>query len=747
MLNFFGFGRTTRIGARRTSKKRAGARPRLEVERLEERQVMSAATLWDIGGGVYDLAQTFQLSSTASAKHTIYLDFDGHTNGDVYGTGWDNIVSPAWDYSANGASFTTTEQQIIQKIWARVAEDYAPFNVNVTTQDPGVEALRKVGTTDDRWGIRVVFTGNDQPAPGSGGVAYITSFNFSTDTPVYVFNVGEKGAAEAATHEAGHSLGLGHDGTATLGYYGGHGSGVTSWGPIMGASYNPNVTQWSKGEYAGANNLEDDLTKITTQNGFGYRSDDYGSTQASAFSLLPQGSSAVSATYGIIERNTDADYFSFWSNAGTIALNVDPTTLGPNLAVRADLYDAAGTLLTTVNPVGALNASVSFTLPTAGQYFLKVIGTGKGDPLTTGFTNYASLGNYRITGTVQAYTGGSTGNVGPVAIADNATTVVNTPVTVNVLANDSDANGDALTITSVSSFVNGSAVISGNSVVFTPNAGFTGTGSFTYSISDGHGGSASATASVTVNPGNTQKSFTNDANVTISSRVASTVTSSINVAGLSGTLQDVDVKVNILHTYVSDLRLTLIAPDGTRIILFNRHGGSGDNLVNTTFDSAASVGIASSAAPFTGSFRPYASLSALNGKSPNGRWKLEVRDNYRLDGGFLDNWTLSVRVGAAGTVSRTESSDRGPDHGNREVTEVAVGNAFQSVGTTALPARVYEFVQTNRPGLETNAPKPPAPGSAANTAHLKAIAQWLASNAPRNGVTFELEGDLPAWNW
>src|SRR5262245_57097662 len=214
----------------KTCTKTGGPRRRtlLHVEQLEARQVMSAATYWQIAGGNYDLSQTFLLHSNPGAKQVVYLDFDGHVNGDVYGSGWDNINSPAWDYSNNGAAFTDTEKQIIQRIWARVTEDYAPFNVNVTTQDPGVEALRKFGTGDDRWGIRVVFTPNDQPAPGSGGVAYIGSFNFSTDTPVYVFNEAEKGAAEAASHEAGHALGLGHDGTGSLGYYGGHGSGITS---------------------------------------------------------------------------------------------------------------------------------------------------------------------------------------------------------------------------------------------------------------------------------------------------------------------------------------------------------------------------------------------------------------------------------------------------------------------------------------------------------------------------------------
>lgn len=703
----------------------------LQVESLEERQVLSAAQMWDIGAGVYDLAQTFQLHSNPTAKHTVFLDFDGYTTGNVTGTSWDNLTSPAWDYSGNGPTFTDAEKQIIQRVWVRVAEDFAPFNIDVTTQDPGAEALRKSGTGDDRWGIRVVITPNDAPAPGSGGVAYIGSFNFSDLTPVYVFNSGEKGIAEAATHEAGHSLGLNHDGTATLGYYGGHGTGVTAWGPIMGAAYNPNVTQWSKGEYSGANNREDDLNIITTQNGFAYRSDDYGSSQASAFTLLPSGDSVVSPLYGIVERNTDSDWFSFYSNAGAISLMVDPLNLGPNLAVKADLYNAGGTLLTSVNTPGALNAVVSITLPSAGQYFLKVSGVGKGDPLTNGFSSYASLGNYRVTGTVQAYTGGGTGNQPPVAIADNATTTANTPVTVNVLANDSDPNGDPLTITGVSNVLNGTAVISGSSVIFTPSSGFTGTGSFTYGISDGKGGTASASASVVVNPGSSARSFTNNTDLIISANYPSTVTSSISVAGLTGAVRDVDVKVNIYHTWDSDLRITLIAPDGTRITLFNRQGGSGDNLLNTTFDDSASASILNGAAPFTGSFRPYSALTGMNGKNPNGVWKLEVRDSYYLDGGYLDNWTLSLTTSAPAAIAKTNAKAQG----------VFVPMTFMNRPSQF---NVFFVDAIQMPGLSKNPSAPPASGW--SSARMQAILNWLANNFVRNDNKLDLDLDFPATN-
>jgi hypothetical protein len=97
--------------------------------------------------------------------------------------------------------------------------------------------------------------------------------------------------------------------------------------------------------------------------------------------------------------------------------------------------------------------------------------------------------------------------VPPDATDDMASTVVDTPVSIHVLANDSDGNNDPITITAVSSPVNGTAVINNNGtpgnpaddrIVYTPNAGFTGTDSFTYTISDGQGGTDTATATVSV---------------------------------------------------------------------------------------------------------------------------------------------------------------------------------------------------------------------------------------------------------
>ena len=375
------------------------------------------------------LSETFLLNSNPGANHTIYLDFDGHTTS---GTIWNNNFNGGADfttpvYSFEGdASFSNNELTRIQNIWQRVAEDFIPFDVNVTTQDPGLDALIKSGSTDAQWGVRVPIGGSsyDWFGQGAGGVAYVGSFNWNTDTPTYVFtdqlgNGNEKYTAEAASHEAGHTLGLRHDGTSTEGYYTGHGSGETGWAPIMGVGYYKNLSQWSKGEYNDASRTEDDLAIITGQNGFGYRVDDHSSSLGSASALTTDGTS-VSAT-GLIERNTDFDVFSFTTGSGSVSLNIDPAARGANLDILAELLDSNGSVIGSSNPLGDLSASINENL-SAGTYFLRISGTGEGDPSGTGYSDYGSLGQYSINGTVQPASTDPTLSIGDVTVDEAAGT-------------------------------------------------------------------------------------------------------------------------------------------------------------------------------------------------------------------------------------------------------------------------------------------------------------------------------------
>ena len=368
----------------------------------------AASTAVPAAAAPFPLDQTFLLHSTPGASKVIYLDFDGHTtSGTLWNssyTGGSDIISPAYSFQGD-SSFSDAEKERIQGIWERVVEDYIPFDVDVTTEDPGSAVLMQAGAGDQEWGVRMVIGGDssDWLVDGAGGVAYVGSFTWDSDTPAFVFSENlssnEKYVAEAISHEAGHTLNLYHDGTNApnaVEYYQGHGSGATGWAPIMGVGYYQDLVQWSKGEYSRANNTEDDLAIITGSNGFGYRTDDHGDTRTVATSLAVDGDNAV-FDEGIIERNTDLDFFSFTTAAGTITLDIDPFYRSPNLDILASLYDSTGAPVATSNPSAALDAN--FNLPLlAGTYYLAVEGTGKGLPLDTGYSDYGSLGQYSISG-------------------------------------------------------------------------------------------------------------------------------------------------------------------------------------------------------------------------------------------------------------------------------------------------------------------------------------------------------------
>jgi subtilisin family serine protease/subtilisin-like proprotein convertase family protein len=131
----------------------------------------------------------------------------------------------------------------------------------------------------------------------------------------------------------------------------------------------------------------------------------------------------------------------------------------------------------------------------------------------------------------------------------------------------------------------------------------------------------------------------------------STTTSVLNV-GQSLTIGKITVKLNITHTYDSDLRISLKSPAGTTITLVNRRGGSGDNFTDTVFDSDAAVSITSGTAPFTGTYRPEQSLTAFNTQNASGTWSLIIRDMARTDVGRLNSWSITITPANGGNATK-----------------------------------------------------------------------------------------------
>jgi PKD repeat protein len=388
----------------------------------------------------FPYSDTFKLHSRPGSNRVIYLDFNGHvTSGTSWNTsytGGQPINSAPFSIDGDPNTFNTQEQDAIQYIWQRVAEDYAPFDVDVTTEDPGDAAIFRSSSSDSVYGTRAVISPTNFTGSSIGGIAYVGVFNYvgTNYKPAFVMTSGlgnnEKNIAEATSHEVGHNLGLSHDGIknangSTTAYYSGHGS----WAPIMGVGYYKTVTQWSKGEYPGANQLQDDL--VVMQNyGLPVKADDHGNTNSAATVLS---GSNINAS-GIITTRSDVDVFRFSTGSGNISINLNAAPLGANLDIQAKISDAQGNVLTTSDPAG-LPASLSMNL-SAGIYYLTIDGVGAGD-LATGYSDYASIGQYSISGTLVP-----SGGQPPVASISANPTSGTTPLTVAFSSvNSSDADG------------------------------------------------------------------------------------------------------------------------------------------------------------------------------------------------------------------------------------------------------------------------------------------------------------------
>jgi hypothetical protein len=336
-------------------------------------------------------AQVPLYSSYPSASAVIFLDFDGHT---VAGTSW-NYNGPI-QCGASGLDNTK-----ITEIFNRVAEDYRPFNINITTDSTKYLAAPLNKRT------RVILTVSSSWYGSAGGVAFVNSFTWGDDTPCFVFsallNYNVKNVSEATAHEAGHTLGLYHQSlydaacTKISDYYSGVGSGEIGWAPIMGVGYYRNFTLWNNGPNSfSCTNFQSDLDIITTLNGFSYRNDDHTNVVASATAA-----NFVSNQFtinGVIERNTDQDLIRFiMPETGRFQLDAVPYNVGTgnsgsDLDMQVTLYNSAQVALSIYNP-GALLSSVVDTVLDGGTYYLRV--EGKGNLYAPA---YASLGSYSLQG-------------------------------------------------------------------------------------------------------------------------------------------------------------------------------------------------------------------------------------------------------------------------------------------------------------------------------------------------------------
>jgi hypothetical protein len=355
-------------------------------------------------GATFSLGSIPAYNSYPGASATIYLDFDGDFT-PTWGT-YHPGTTPAYDTDGDPTSFSQEELDNIYQIWSGVSEMFSPFNINITTVDPG--------TLVDRVSMRVVIGGDGKnngasywPGARAGGIGYIGAFSNSNPNTVYVFpgnlrNGVPRFTAMAAAHETGHAFALEHQSEyigdtrvqeysdndpATTGDGTGHYSAQPT-APIMGVSYFADRGLWWYGTSTAYYTYQDDLSTLGGYpNNFGYRPDDHGSTAATATPMILSGEKFLAS--GVIETIDDQDRFSFVLDADATAIfELLGAPYNQMLDPSMVLYASDDSVLQMASTTG-LSELMTAALP-AGSYTVGIFSEG----------NYGDIGQYFLTVTI-----------------------------------------------------------------------------------------------------------------------------------------------------------------------------------------------------------------------------------------------------------------------------------------------------------------------------------------------------------
>lgn len=352
-----------------------------------------------------NLAALRKLQSRPDAQRTIYIHYFG---GVMENTAWTDAFNNGnpITYGPYGgdSSFSADERFTMYIGWLEMAEDYAPFDVNITTSlsvynaTPKARRSRINATLTQDWIV--------DNLGFSGGVAYLNSFGDPTGykSTGWTFNDSLGSMGQTHSHEAGHQMNLNHDGDNTEEYNRGHGR----WGPIMGGPFGQEYVQWSQGDYPGANNKEDDLSLINLK--LPLVADEAGNSVANATPLaLP--AIDVSGLIAPDGLNADVDVYSFSLSAANTAVVIDVSSETgaqfessyANAALNATLNDDSGTVIASMTsadvfPLSTFTNKLHFNGPlSAGTYFLTIDAVSPNtDWSGEGFDEYGNGGYYRF---------------------------------------------------------------------------------------------------------------------------------------------------------------------------------------------------------------------------------------------------------------------------------------------------------------------------------------------------------------
>ncbi|RNL93426.1 T9SS C-terminal target domain-containing protein [Sinomicrobium pectinilyticum] len=185
----------------------------------------------------------------------------------------------------------------------------------------------------------------------------------------------------------------------------------------------------------------------------------------------------------------------------------------------------------------------------------------------------------------------------------------------------------------------------------------------------------------------------NNTPVIIDNTTANTVTSTIEVTG-TGQLTDLSVGLNISHTYVSDLTVSLTSPSGTTVVILEGVCGGSEDINASFSDTGSPLECSSTAPAVSGNIQPQELFEVFQGENIEGTWTLTVEDGFALDGGALNSFSLDI-------CSEPPSPDLPADNFALKTTsETCRGNQDGSISVEAIEISDYQAVITAEDGTE-----------------------------------------------
>ncbi|NOY23482.1 MAG: hypothetical protein GXO70_08230, partial [Acidobacteria bacterium] len=327
------------------------------------------------------------------------------------------------------------------------------------------------------------------------------------------------------------------------------------------------------------------------------------------------------------------------------SVSQDVTVTVNAAAPTIDSYSASPTTITSGGSATLSWNTTNATSCTINGSSVAVDGTMTVSPTTTT--------TYTLTATGS---GGSVSQDVTVTVNAAAPTIDSYSASPTTITSGGSATLSWNTTNATSCTINGSSVAVDGTMTVSP------TSTTTYTLTaTGDGGSVSQDVTVTVNPASgtveTRTFSSGDVPKSIPDNNSTGVTSTL-VLNDGHSIQDFQVTVNITHTYIGDLVVSLISPSGTEVTLSNREGGSA-NDINKTY-----------------------TLTNFNGQDAVGTWTLKVKDLARYDTGTIDSWSLTVKATYTSSTHDFASTDTPisiPDNNSTGITSTLNVSASATV--------------------------------------------------------------------